>query len=79
MSPDCVFSQKLLFLVIASLQKVKQWTADEVTQTPNYENVAKVEIKMKKVLKQKGEMLTYFTILYFFIHREKCIENLCMQ
>ena len=55
MSPDCVFSQKLVFLVIASLQKVKQWTADEVTQTPNYENVAKVEIKMKKVLKQKSE------------------------
>ena len=48
-------SQKIVFPVTASLQKVIQWTTNEVTQTPNYETVAKVEGKMKKVLKQKGE------------------------
>ena len=45
-------SQKLVFLLIASLQKVIQWTTNEVTQTLNYETVAKVEGKMKKVLKR---------------------------
>ena len=48
-------SQKIVFPVIASVQKVIQWTTNEVTQTPNYETVANVEGKMKKVLKQKGE------------------------
>ena len=74
-----MLSQKVVFLVTASLQKAIQGTTKEVTQIPIYETVAKLEIKMKKVLKQKGEMQTYFTILYFIIHREKCIENLCMQ
>ena len=35
-------SQKIVFLVIAFLKKVIQWTTNEVTQTPNYETVAKV-------------------------------------
>ena len=59
----CGFSQKLVFLVIASLQKVKQWTTNEVTQTPNYKNVAKVEIKMKKVLRDAN--IFYDTIFYY--------------
>ena len=49
-------SQKLVFLLIASLQKVIQWTTNEVTQALNYETVAKVEGKMKKVLKKKEEI-----------------------
>ena len=52
----CGSSQKLVFLLIASLQKVIQWTTNAVTQTLNYETVAKVEGKMKKVLKQKEEI-----------------------
>ena len=78
----CWSSQKLVFPVIASLQKVKQWKTDKVTRTPNNENVAKVEIKMKKVLKQKERrkhIFILFTSLYLIINREKCIENPCMQ
>ena len=78
----CWSSQKLVFPVIASLQKVKQWKTDKVTRTPNNENVAKVEIKMKKVLKQKERrkhIFILFTPLYLIINREKCIENPCMQ
>ena len=52
----CGSSQKLVFLLIASLQKVIQWTTNEVTQALNYETVAKVEAKMNKVLKQKEEI-----------------------
>ena len=78
----CWSSQKLVFPVIASLQKVKQWKTDKVTRTPNNENVAKVEIKMKKVLKQKERrkhIFILFTPLYLIINREKCMENPCMQ
>ena len=78
----CWSSHKLVFPVIASLQKVKQWKTDKVTRTPNNENVAKVEIKMKKVLKQKERrkhIFILFTPLYLIINREKCIENPCMQ
>ena len=79
--PVWVFS-KDSFPVIASLQKVIQWTTNEVTQTPTYETVAKVEGKMKKVLKQKErrkDIFTLFTLIYLIIHCYKCIENLCMQ
>ena len=78
----CGSSQKLVFPVIASLQKIIKWTTNEVTQTPNYETVAKSKWKWRKFWNKKKKckhIFTLLTLLYFIIHCYKCIENPCMR
>ena len=58
---------------------MENWQSYSDTQQ---REVAKVEIKMKKVFKQKERrkhIFILFTPLYLIINREKCMENPCMQ